>query len=41
MSDITWDEFEQSLIKAGWSPEEEREAQEHGELAIVMGTLET
>jgi hypothetical protein len=40
--DMTWDEFEQRLIEAGWSPEEahkERLANEFGELGDCDGDL--
>jgi len=41
--DLSWDEFEARLIKAGWPPEEarsERLAQEHGDLGDCDGDLE-
>lgn len=40
---MTWDEFEQRLIEAGWSAADakaEREAQEHGDLGDCDGDLE-
>ena len=41
--DMTWDEFEQRLIEAGWSKKEakaEREANEHGNLGDCDGDLD-
>jgi len=41
--EMTWDQFEQRLIEAGWKPEDakrEREAQEHGDLGDCDGDLD-
>jgi hypothetical protein len=43
MKEISWDEFEQLLIKAGWGSHEakqEREEQEHGSLGDCDGDLD-
>jgi hypothetical protein len=39
---MSWDEFEEMLIKNGWTPEDakrEREAQEHGDLGDCDGDM--
>lgn len=40
---MTWDEFEQMLIEAGWAAEDakrERQEQEHGAMGDCDGDLE-
>ena len=42
-NEITWDEFEAKLIKAGWTPEDaklERYRQQYGDLGDCDGDLE-
>ena len=43
MTDLSWDQFEQRLIEAGWTPEAakaERELQEHGWLGDCDGDMD-
>lgn len=42
-TDLSWDEFEQRLVEAGWgktAAKRERQRQEHGDLGDCDGDLE-